>query len=60
MLVVAELLATDEGLAVRVVRATRFRDYDRMFAILLVFGVIGMLSDLALRGLRRWAAPWNR
>jgi ABC-type nitrate/sulfonate/bicarbonate transport system permease component len=43
-----------------VVRATRFRDYDRMFAILLVFGVIGMLSDLALRGLRRWAAPWNR
>ena len=60
MLVVAELLATDEGLAVRVVRATRFRAYDRMFAILLVFGVIGMLSDLALRGLRRWAAPWDR
>ena len=60
MLVVAELLATDEGLAVRVVRATRFRAYDRMFAILLVFGVIGMLSDLALRGLRRWAAPWDK
>jgi NitT/TauT family transport system permease protein len=60
MLVVAELLATDEGLAVRVARATRFRAYDRMFAILLVFGVIGMLSDLALRGLRRWTAPWDR
>jgi NitT/TauT family transport system permease protein len=60
MLVVAELLAADEGLAVRVQRATRFRAYDRMFAILLVFGVIGMLSDLALRGLRRWAAPWDR
>jgi NitT/TauT family transport system permease protein len=60
MLVVAELLATDEGLAVRIARATRFRAYDRMFAILLVFGVIGMLSDLALRGLRRWAAPWDK
>jgi NitT/TauT family transport system permease protein len=60
MLVVAELLATDEGLAVRVARATRFRAYDRMFAVLLVFGLIGMLSDLALRALRRWAAPWDK
>ena len=34
MLVVAELLAADEGLAFRVVRATRFRDVDPMFAIL--------------------------
>jgi NitT/TauT family transport system permease protein len=60
MLVVAELLAADEGLAVRVVRATRFRAYDDMFAILLVFGVIGMLSDFALRGLRWLVASWAR
>jgi NitT/TauT family transport system permease protein len=60
MLVVAELLATDEGLAVRVVRSTRFLAYDRMFAILIVFGVIGMLSDLVLRGLRWGVAAWAR
>lgn len=60
MLVVAELLATDDGLAVRIQRASRFRDYDRMFAILIVFGIIGMLSDLALRGLRWAVAAWDR
>jgi NitT/TauT family transport system permease protein len=60
MLVVAELLATDEGLAVRVARSARFRSYDTMFAVFIVFGVIGMLSDLALRGLRWAVARWDR
>lgn len=60
MLVVAELLASDEGLAVRIVRATRFLNFDVMFAVLIVFGLIGMLSDLALRGLRWLVAPWDR
>jgi NitT/TauT family transport system permease protein len=60
MLVVAELLATDEGLAVRIQRSTRFLNYDRMFAILILFGIIGMLSDLALRGLRWAVAAWDR
>jgi NitT/TauT family transport system permease protein len=60
MLVVAELLASDEGLAVRIVRATRFQNFDVMFAVLIVFGVIGVLSDLLLRGLRWAVAPWDR
>jgi len=60
MLVVAELLASDEGLAVRIARATRFLNFDVMFAVLIVFGAIGVLSDLALRGLRRAVAPWDR
>ena len=60
MLVVAELLAADEGLAVRITRATRFQNFDVMFAVLIVFGVIGVLSDLALRGLRWAVAPWDR
>jgi len=60
MLVVAELLASDEGLAVRIVRSTRFLNFDVMFAVLIVFGVIGVLSDLALRGLRWVVAPWDR
>ncbi len=60
MLVVAELLASDEGLAVRIVRSGRFLHFDTMFAVLLVFGVIGMMSDLGLRGLRWLVAPWDR
>ena len=60
MLVVAELLAAQEGLAFRIVRAQRFRRIDTMFALLLVFGVIGIVSDLALRMLRNRTAPWAR
>lgn len=60
MLVVAELLAADEGLAVRITRATRFQNFDVMFAVLIVFGLIGVLSDLALRALRWAVAPWDR
>ncbi len=58
MLVVAELLAAEEGLAYRIVRSQRFRAVDRMFALLLVFGAIGIVSDLALRALRKRTSPW--
>ena len=60
MLVVAELLAAQEGLAFRIIRAQRFRRIDRMFALLLVFGVLGIVSDMALRRLRNRTAPWAR
>jgi NitT/TauT family transport system permease protein len=60
MLVVAELLAAQDGLAFRIMRAQRFRQVDTMFALLIVFGVIGVLSDLALRRLRSVSSPWAR
>ena len=60
MLVVAELLAAQEGLAFRIVRAQRFRAIDRMFALLIVFGLIGLVSDLLLRRLRWYVARWAR
>ena len=59
MLVVAELLAAQEGLAFRVIRAQRFRQVDTMFAIFVVFAVIGLLSDLGLRTLRKRTSPWS-
>ncbi len=60
MLVVAELLAAEEGLAFRIIRAQRFRQVDTMFAMLVVFGIIGVASDLALRRLRDLSSPWAR
>lgn len=60
ILVVAELLAAEEGLAFRITRAQRFRQVDEMFAILIIFGIIGVVSDLSLRWLRRRVAPWAR
>jgi NitT/TauT family transport system permease protein len=60
MLVVAELLAAQDGLGYRLVQSQRFRQVDRMFAILMIFAVVGIASDLALRGLRNRIAPWAR
>lgn len=60
MLVVAELLAAQDGLAFRIIRAQRFRRIDRMFALLLVFGLLGILSDWAFRWLRNRSAHWAR
>jgi NitT/TauT family transport system permease protein len=60
MLVVAELIAAPDGLAYRLTRAQRFRQIDRMFALLVVFGLIGVVSDLFLRWLRNRTAPWAR
>jgi NitT/TauT family transport system permease protein len=60
MLVVAELLAASDGLAFRIIRAQRFRRIDRMFALLLVFGIIGAASDLFLRWLRNRTSPWAK
>jgi NitT/TauT family transport system permease protein len=60
MLVVAELLAAEEGLAYQIVRAQRFRAVDTMFALLIVFGIIGLVSDLSLRLLRNRCARWAR
>jgi NitT/TauT family transport system permease protein len=60
MLVVAELLAAEEGLAYQIIRAQRFRAVDTMFALLIVFGIIGIVSDLFLRWLRNRVSPWAR
>lgn len=60
MLVVAELLAAQDGLAFRIIRAQRFRAIDRMFALLLVFGLLGIASDVALRWFRNRSARWAR
>lgn len=58
MLVVSELQAADAGMYFRVAKLYRARNVDAMFAILLIFGLIGALSDVVLRALRRRTAGW--
>ena len=50
-----------DGLGYRLDRAApRQRQVDQIFAILLVFAVIGIASDLVLRWLRNRVSPWAR
>lgn len=60
LVVVAELVAGQEGLGYRIARAQRFLQTDQIFAVLIVIGLIGVTIDLAFRALRNGLAPWAR
>lgn len=58
LVVVAELIAANEGLGKRIALARRLFDTDTIFAYLIVLGVIGFLLDLSLRWLMRASCRW--
>lgn len=60
LIVVAELLAADQGLGYRIVRAQRFLHIDQIFVVLVVIGLLGLTSDLLLRSARNRLAPWSQ
>lgn len=60
LIVVAELVAAQEGLGFRIVRAQKFLQIDQIFVVLITIGLLGLLSDLALRLLRDRLAPWAK
>jgi NitT/TauT family transport system permease protein len=56
--VVAELIASESGLGYRIVRAQRFNQIDRIFAVLVVIALIGLTIDLLLRLARDRVGRW--
>ncbi|GAA4539405.1 ABC transporter permease [Amycolatopsis samaneae] len=57
--VVAELINSTEGLGYRIVRSQRFLQTDRIFAVLVVIGVAGLVIDVALRLVRTRVGRWT-
>lgn len=57
-LVVAELVAANSGLGSAILRAQRFMQTDRIFAGIILIGVIGLLLDQAFRFAHRKQFPW--
>ncbi len=60
MVIVAELLAADEGLGVRIIRMQRGLNTDTIWAVLIVIGIIGLTTDLLLRFARNRISPWSQ
>lgn len=56
--VVAELVNSTAGLGYRIVRAQRFLQTDKIFAVLVVIGVVGVMIDVALRLVRARVGRW--
>lgn len=57
-LVVAELVAANSGLGYAILKAQRYMHTDKIFAGILLIGIIGLLTDQAFRWLGRRAFPW--
>ncbi|NDY93959.1 ABC transporter permease [Ideonella livida] len=57
-LVVAELVAASSGLGYAILKAQRFLQTDKIFAGILLIGLIGLVIDQGLRRLHRRAFPY--
>ncbi|MGH6645968.1 ABC transporter permease [Aquabacterium sp.] len=57
-LVVAELVAANSGLGYAILKAQRFLQTDKIFAGILLIGLIGLLIDQVFRLAHRKAFPW--
>jgi NitT/TauT family transport system permease protein len=57
-LVVAELVAADSGLGYAIIKAQRFLQTDKIFAGIILIGVIGLATDQCFRWVHRAAFPY--
>jgi NitT/TauT family transport system permease protein len=57
-LVVAELVAANSGLGFISLKAMRGFQVDTIFLAIALIGLLGLVSDMSFRLLRRWIAPW--
>ncbi|MCT0217705.1 ABC transporter permease [Synechococcus sp. CS-1329] len=58
LVIVAELVAANEGLGKRISLAQRFLRTDEIFVGLIVIGLIGLLIDLGFRAVLRRSCRW--
>ena len=58
LVIVAELVAAEQGLGKRILLAQKFLNTDEIFACLIVLGAIGFAIDLSFRLLLRTSCKW--
>ena len=59
LVVIAELIAAQEGLGKRISIAQKFLRTDQIFAYLLILAVIGLTLDLSFRWILRVSSRWS-
>ena len=58
-LIVAELIGTSSGITWFITQQARYKNFDMVFAALIILGLIGLLSDLILERMGRRLFPWQ-
>lgn len=59
-LIVAELIGTSSGITWFITQQARYKNFDNVFAGILIIGIIGLATDLILAALGRRLFPWQR
>lgn len=58
-LIVAELIGTSTGITWFITQQARYKNYDNVYAAIVIIGAIGLLTDMALAWLGRRLFPWE-
>jgi NitT/TauT family transport system permease protein len=58
-LIVAEMVGTTSGITYFINQQARYRNYDNVYAAIIIIGVIGLVSDLCLAAVGRSLFPWR-
>lgn len=58
-LIVAELVGTSSGITWFITQQARYKNFDKVFAAIIIIGVIGLLCDMLLAKLGKRLFPWN-
>lgn len=59
-LIVAELIGTSSGITWFITQQARYKNFDNVFAAIIMIGIIGLLSDIILAKLGKHLFPWER
>jgi len=58
-LIVAELIGTSSGITWFITQQARYRNFDNVFAAIMMIGIIGLITDMALARLGKRLFPWD-
>jgi NitT/TauT family transport system permease protein len=58
-LIVAELIGASSGISFFINQQAKYRNYDNVFAAILLIGAIGLGTDFVLKYLGRFLFPWE-
>lgn len=59
-LIVAELIGTSSGITWFITQQARYKNFDNVFAAIMMIGIIGLVTDLILAKLGKHIFPWER
>lgn len=59
-LIVAELIGTSSGITWFITQQARYKNFDNVFAAIMMIGLIGLFTDLILAWLGKRLFPWQK